>query len=264
MGNVYFFQNADGDFVVGNNTSEVYPGGQYRPLIEKINGVDCFGIAYLDNANAVVSPRAATYFLKQNGTAYADIAEIMTACKAFFTTTKVTMSSSNGTLLYPAGKPVRLKGTFNRPANTDTYAAGDAIGNSISAATAMVFDKNAAIENGGGGKIIGAHIESNIVELSGLPIKIYLYSTTPGSVPNDNAAFNIAAGNNGKRCYTLTLNFGVKKTGENIVYAEDYPVIIPYVCDSKSLFALFELPNGCTTPTSGGYINLVLDVDIQS
>ena len=96
MGNVYFFQNADGDFVVGNNTSEVYPGGQYRPLIEKINGVDCFGIAYLDNANAVVSPRAATYFLKQNGTAYADIAEIMTACKAFFTTSKVTITDALG------------------------------------------------------------------------------------------------------------------------------------------------------------------------
>lgn len=85
------------------------------------------------------------------------------------------------------GKNVTINASFTRPADTTTYAAGDAVTNSTSSPTVITFT-NCARANAGGGFIVGADmIDSANQTLKG-QFELWLFDTTV-TPDNDNAVF---------------------------------------------------------------------------
>ncbi len=80
-----------------------------------------------------------------------------------------------------------LEASYTRPANTTTYAAGDVLAESTSAATILTF-ANAARAVGGGGVIQNAVMVDSAAETLKPSIELYLFDTAP-AMENDNEAW---------------------------------------------------------------------------
>lgn len=99
----------------------------------------------------------------------------------------VRVTVKTGNALPVSQNQVVVTGSVQRPADTNTYAAGDAVTDSTSAPNKITF-ANAARVNGGGGIILDATlIDSANVATKGI-FELWLFDKTV--VPdNDNAAF---------------------------------------------------------------------------
>lgn len=88
-------------------------------------------------------------------------------------------------LLRPVSKTITLSKT--RPADTTTYAAGDVIAESTSAATVWTF-AGAARANGLGGILQAAELVDSAAQTLKLDAELWLFDTAPAT-QNDNAAW---------------------------------------------------------------------------
>lgn len=114
---------------------------------------------------------------------------------------------------FVGSKQVTVSANFTRPADTTTYAAGDAVTNSTSSPSVMTFN-SVARANQGAGVIIGAVLIDSAAQTLKGQFELWLYDTT-FSADNDNAAFTPSDGE------TETL-IGV------------IPFLVPYVGDATS------------------------------
>src|SRR5688572_28049103 len=79
--------------------------------------------------------------------------------------------------------------TFTRPADTNAYAASDAVSNSTTAPVALTFT-NVARVNAGSGYITTARLLKNGTTTANANFRLYLFNTSPTAI-NDNAAFTL-------------------------------------------------------------------------
>lgn len=150
-------------------------------------------------------------------------------------------------------------GTLTRTADTNSYAAGDIVTNSVTASAATTI-ANAARISAGSGLIVpgGRIVKSGTVQaLSGF--RLWLYISTPASIPNDNAAFTITAANNAARLGYI--DFIAQRSGTDCweFYATDK--VIPFkLASGTSLLALLETLGAITTPESAGTYTIYLPI----
>jgi len=97
---------------------------------------------------------------------------------------------SGDTLFIKRNRPVTalIEASYTRPADTATYAAGDVIANSTSAATILTFT-GVAREPGLGGIIQSAVLVDSAAQTLKGDFELYLFDTAP-AMQNDNAAWN--------------------------------------------------------------------------
>lgn len=80
---------------------------------------------------------------------------------------------------------------FTRPSDTITYTVGDGVSNSITTPTAIEFT-NAARVAGGSGLIISAKLTKSSNTTTNASFRLWLFTSVPSNVPNDNAVFGIS------------------------------------------------------------------------
>jgi hypothetical protein len=84
--------------------------------------------------------------------------------------------------------PAIISTSYDRPADTTAYTAGDALSNSTSAPLALTFA--AGRFNGAGGDIVAAHMVDSANQATKLACELWLFQGSAAPVAdNDNAAF---------------------------------------------------------------------------
>jgi hypothetical protein len=157
----------------------------------------------------------------------------------------VDISGAGGSLTVTgrSGSPVT---TFNRPANTTPYAAGDVIGSATTA-------NHQALNVGLTGSLIQVQSASLIVNNTSVPsgmtsFRLHLWDTAPAAIA-DNAAFAAAAADRAKYAGFVDLPSIAALGGGFLFTSADY-VGRPIRLDTTSIW--FNLvTNGAFTPASG-------------
>ena len=93
-----------------------------------------------------------------------------------------------GAMQTVGGKVNISEATFTRENDTTTYAAGDVMAASTTAAVALVFESSAAY-SGGSGIIQSVVLIDSAYQALGLAADLFLFNAEPASFGNDNAAF---------------------------------------------------------------------------
>lgn len=151
---------------------------------------------------------------------------------------------------FVGSKQKTISTNFTRPADTNAYAAGDAVTNSTSAPSILTFDA-VARANAGSGVIVGAVLIDSANQATKGQFELWLYDTS-FSADNDNAAFTPSDG----ETETLigVIEFNIPKVGDATSGAGGncvYPVpnlSIPYTCGGSSddIFGLLVVRNAYT------------------
>jgi len=155
------------------------------------------------------------------------------------------------------GIGVNVGTNFTRPADTNAYAAGDAVNNSTSAPTVLTFSSTARL-NGGSGTILGAILvdESNPTTPGIFRLLLADTTFTPN---NDNAASALSTtiARTSMPPIEFTRRFALGTTAQ-IYFA---PGPFPFKCASgtSSLFGTLMVDNAYT-PASSGRFDLILIV----
>jgi hypothetical protein len=95
-------------------------------------------------------------------------------------------SSGSGGTISNLPQSVPINASVTRPADTNAYAAGDAVTDSTSAPTVITFT-NAAKQNNGGGTIVSAELIDSANQSTKAVFELWLFDTTV-TPDNDNAA----------------------------------------------------------------------------
>lgn len=106
--------------------------------------------------------------------------------------------SAFGSVLTTGGTTRFVEVSFTRPADTTAYAANDIVSNSTSSTTPIDFSSAARIAAGSGLALTFQLIKSTNTT-TGATFRLWLYTATPTSPPNDNAAFSATWGNRTSR-----------------------------------------------------------------
>lgn len=164
-----------------------------------------------------------------------------------------------------AGLTVTVAATVTRPADTNAYAAGDAVTNSTSAPVAITF-ANAARAVGGGGLIVGATLidSASVATKGSFELWVFQGAAAPGP-DNDNAVFTPTDAElaNLVGVFPFTTAFIGDATvgaGGNAVYQGDV-VNRAFKCDvsTASLFGLLVVRNAYV-PVSAEAFTLALQI----
>jgi hypothetical protein len=103
-------------------------------------------------------------------------------------TSSLTLAPSTTHIGYVGEQVFSSLGTFTRPGDTAPYAALDAVMNSTSNPTAIDFP-NVVSAAGGSATIVAAKLCKSTNVVTNANFRMWLYSDTPASLPNDNAAW---------------------------------------------------------------------------
>jgi hypothetical protein len=135
--------------------------------------------------------------------------------------------------------------TLTRPADTNAYAAGDAVSNATSSPTILTFS-GAARAAGGSGLILSArHVKNNTTAAN---FRLWLYRQTVAAV-NDNAPFPLLWANRANRVGFIDFNHSTGGTGSDSSSALATFVNLPFSAAGTALFG--QLTTAGYTPTSG-------------
>ena len=122
--------------------------------------------------------------------------------------------------------------TFTRPADTNVYAAGDAVSNSTSAPTILSF-AGAARATGGSGLILSArHIKNNTTAAN---YRLWLYRETAAAV-NDNAAFALLWANRATRIGFIDFSHTTGAAGSDSSSSIVTFANLPFLATGTALF----------------------------
>lgn len=157
------------------------------------------------------------------------------------------------------GKTVRAIATFNRPADTIAYTAGDGVSNSITAGAAIEF-VNAARVVGGSGLVIAGKLIKSSTTTTNASFRLWLYTANPGVIPSDNAPFAI---NNINRVIRIGyIDFTSFVAGGDCAESYANPSVSQLafkLAAGTSLFGILQAM-GSYTPTSGEQFYLDLSI----
>lgn len=167
----------------------------------------------------------------------------------FSSTTGVPVTYTEG---LPVGETLTSQTTLTRPNDTTAYTAGDAVTDSTSAPTAIVF-ANCARANGAGGHITGVTMLDSANQATDGQFELWLFSgTSAPTATNDNAAFTPTDANlaNCIGVFSLTTAFAGDATagaGGNLIYQSEQGSR-PFRCGASttSLWGLLVVRNAYT------------------
>jgi hypothetical protein len=87
------------------------------------------------------------------------------------------------------GRTTSVEVTLTRPADTTAYSVNDAVTNATSSASAIEF-ASAVRVSAGSGVIVNWMLTKSTTTTTNATFRLWLYKSSPSSVPNDNAAFS--------------------------------------------------------------------------
>lgn len=153
----------------------------------------------------------------------------------------------------------RVSATFTRPADTTTYAAGDAMGSSTSTPTVLTFANSARV-SAGTGMITKARLVKNSTNTTNSAFRLWLFSSSPTGA-NDNAAFALAYSSVGSRLgYIDFPGFVTEGTGSDCAECEVIGLASQFYASATSLFGVL-VARSAYAPTSGEqfFVELALE-----
>lgn len=174
-----------------------------------------------------------------------------------------TDTSPSAPLPVKAGVTVTLSSNFNRPADTNVYAAGDLVANSTTAGSVVIPSiVNAVRQAGGGGHLLKAKLRKTNNSITNASFRVHFATAAPSSITNgDNGVLSVSGAADYRGSMDITLDrqltdgavgFGIPAVGNSI------PLDLPG--SNTTLFWWLEA-RAAYTPASGE--TFTLDVDIQ-
>lgn len=148
---------------------------------------------------------------------------------------------------------------LTRPGDTAAYTANDGVSNSTSAPTAIQFT-NAIRSAAGKGVIIGAYIIKSSTTTTNAQFRLHLYSGSPSSVPNDNAAFANLWAN--RTIYIGYIDFSGFIAGSDCAIATGIlsrDSIVAKLVSGTTIFGIFQAV-AAYAPASGEQFEMHLDI----
>lgn len=245
MSTKYLFKRAaDGKWIFGQSLTSICKAGLYR--IEPLaNGINFVIYAVYNRDVSVKYTDTFSNYKKENGNAYASMAEFEAATAGFFD------PGSFDT------QPAYIDSSFTltRPANTTAYAANDAILDVVGIATQKFA--NVARAAGRGVNFINLVAFTNDTGLAGKTINVVFYKQSPANPVADNEAFSYASANELIRKGTVQLTFGtgalagVAQLGIDVNTGFMNMALCP---TAKDVFCQVWLPAGYTPSANSTYI----------
>lgn len=80
----YFFKNAAGEYILGTNKKNAVPPGHYSRSVNEVGGVEMLALINMHDKDDIKYPVPASHYLKEDGTAYGSVDEIIVAVSGFF------------------------------------------------------------------------------------------------------------------------------------------------------------------------------------
>lgn len=152
---------------------------------------------------------------------------------------------ASATPLNVASYAVTATTSFNRPADTTAYVAGDAISDSTTAPTTFTLS-NMGRASGGSGVITDLIILSN--DTAALAGEIWIYDSSV-TATNDNAALSVSDADQAKLVAKVPFNL-VAETNNAVAHIQN--LSIGYTCvGTANLRFLMKATGGTLTTTSG-------------
>lgn len=134
--------------------------------------------------------------------------------------------------------------TMTRPNDTTTYAAGDLVANSTTAASVVAFVIPAARQNDQTGKLPKCRLQKSTATTANAIFRVHIFDTNPvASAPanGDNGAFSPASITGHRGSFDVTVN----RAGGNGAVGYGIPTETPYIdftpaSGTRNLYALIE------------------------
>ncbi len=166
------------------------------------------------------------------------------------------------------GELTVVSAEFARPADTNAYAALDAVADSTSAPTLLTFT-DLARANGLGGYIAKARIMTDDTAIAAPPrIRLHLFHTAPTPI-NDNAAFTILWTNRANRIghidFAALTTEGAGSTAKNAKLVPDavnLPLAFKCAAASRTIYGMLETLDAFTPASAKSwFVELSADVN---
>ncbi len=166
------------------------------------------------------------------------------------------------------GELTVVSSEFARPADTNAYAALDAIADSTTAPTLLTFT-NLARANGLGGYIAKARIMTDDTAIAAPPrVRLHLFHTAPTPI-NDNAAFTLLWANRANRIghidFAALTTEGAGSTAKNaklIPDAVSLPLAFKCAAASRTIYGMLETLDAFTPASAKSwFVELSADVN---
>jgi len=175
---------------------------------------------------------------------------------------KVQTVNSGGANLFTSTPIREISASLTRPVDTENYAANDHISNSVGSPLPVLLDDMAS-DLGEGGIIMDVVVTTNITQLAGQTLRIWLFNSTPSGIVGDNVAFTNLVANASKRVGSgyIDVPLNALLTGSDSIVGVVSPAA-SFKCASadNSLYALVQTLGAATAPTSAGVINIKFTV----
>lgn len=195
--------------------------------------------------------------LKENGSSYSSLVELLTAVGGFFNTSVdfteliTAVQGSGGTTL----KSFEVE--ITRPANQTPYSAGDVIADTTAAFKPFT---NVAKAIGTGVKIIRVRIQTEDTSVAGLKFNVHLYKEAPTFIA-DNAAFAISYANASKRIGAIPVVMGTGNLGT--VGMNDYNQMITNPT-ARDIYFIIETVSAFTASANSTKFKVVIDCELSN
>jgi hypothetical protein len=175
---------------------------------------------------------------------------------------KVQTVNSLGANLFTSTPIREIYASLTRPVDTENYAANDHISNSVGSPLPVLLDDMAS-DLGEGGIIMDVVVTTNITQLAGQTLRIWLFNSTPSGIVGDNVAFTNLVANASKRVGSgyIDVPLNALLTGSDSIVGVVSPAA-SFKCASadNSLYALVQTLGNANAPTSAGVINIKFTV----
>jgi hypothetical protein len=157
----------------------------------------------------------------------------------------------------------RLSATFTRPADTTTYAAGDLVANSTTAASVAAMSWVTAGSQAYW--IPGFKLFKTGTGLTGASFRLHVYTAAPTvTTAGDNSAYgsNVAGNANWIADYDLTMVTKHNDGCAGLMVPTEGVIKLDYQSDPTTLYGLLEA-TGAYAPTSGETFTLWIQQEFQ-
>ena len=141
--------------------------------------------------------------------------------------------------------------SFNRTADTNPYAANDAVGSSTGAGGAVLSFTNAGPSGGGEVTITSASLEIDVNAVpSGMTtFRLYFYSGTPNSNLGDNGAWDLTSGD--RATFLKYIDLGAPVDLGSTLYVQADGLGTQITVPSGGALTAYLVTAGAYTPASG-------------
>lgn len=154
--------------------------------------------------------------------------------------------------------------SFVRPLDTNIYASGDLVANSVTAGAVVPLTIGASKDAAGSGRIRRVRLSKTNPVITNAAFRIHLFRSAPVVANGDNGVFSpdgLAKGHIGSFDVTVDKVFSDGSAGSGVpTSGTEVPFIMG--AGQKRLFALVEA-RGAYTPTSGETLTVTAEIESQ-